>query len=130
METALWLSLLRACSGFEAFMRKQQGRVSGEAARFLLFENRFPRSLRYCVRSALGLIKRLPSTGNRGIADARKRLDALDQWLDAQEKAGVPSSSMPCSPGSSTKPAPPAASCRAVSKANSWWSPRRETQAQ
>ena len=120
LQSALWLSLLRACSGFEAYMRKQQGRVSGESViAFLLFENRFPRSLRYCLRSALGLVKRLPSTGNRGIADARKRLDALDHWLDGQEKAGVPSPSMPCSPASSTKPAPPAASCRGVSKARS-----------
>ena len=32
LQTALWLSLLRACSGFEAFMRRQQGRVSRDAA--------------------------------------------------------------------------------------------------
>ncbi|HEX3901425.1 MAG TPA: alpha-E domain-containing protein [Polyangia bacterium] len=90
LQAALWLSLLRACSGFEAYMRKQQGRVSGESViAFLLFENRFPRSLRYCLRSALGLAKRLPSPGSRGITDARKRLDALDHWLDGQEKAGV-----------------------------------------
>ena len=57
-QTALWLSLLRACSGFEAFMRRQQGRVSREAAvSFLLFEARFPRSLRYCVHSALALAR-------------------------------------------------------------------------
>jgi len=28
VQTALWLSLLRACSGFDAFMRQHQGRVS------------------------------------------------------------------------------------------------------
>ncbi len=33
-----------------------------------------------------------PRPGTGGIADARKRLDALDHWLDNQEKAGVPSS--------------------------------------
>ena len=43
LQTALWLSLLRACSGFEAFMRKQQGRVSRDAAiSFLLFEGALP----------------------------------------------------------------------------------------
>ena len=91
LQNALSLSLLRACSGFEAYMRKQQGRVSGETvSAFLLFDERFPRSLRYCLRTALALIKRLPSARSGGILAARKRLDALDRWLDDQEKAGAP----------------------------------------
>ncbi len=91
LQNALSLSLLRACSGFEAYMRKQQGRVSGETVlAFLLFDDRFPRSLRYCLRTALGLIKRLPSARDGGILAARKRLDALDRWLDGQEKSGAP----------------------------------------
>jgi uncharacterized alpha-E superfamily protein len=91
LQNALSLSLLRACSGFEAYMRKQQGRVTGESVTaFLLFENRFPRSLRYCLRTALGLTKRFPPASIGGIAKARKRLDALDHWLDGQEVAGVP----------------------------------------
>ena len=44
VETALWLSLLRVCSGFEPFMKKSQGRVTGDAvADFLVFEPRFPK---------------------------------------------------------------------------------------
>jgi uncharacterized alpha-E superfamily protein len=93
LQNTLSLSLVRACSGFEAYMRKQQGRVSGETvSAFLLFDERFPRSLRYCLRSSLALIKRLPSLRSGGILAARKRLDALDRWLDDQEKAGVPAS--------------------------------------
>jgi uncharacterized alpha-E superfamily protein len=91
LQNALSLSLLRACSGFEAYMRKQQGRVSGETvSAFLLFDDRFPRSLRYCLRTSLALIKRLPSARSGGVLAARKRLDALDRWLDDQEKAGAP----------------------------------------
>ena len=53
LETALWLSLLRACSGFEAFMKRNRGKVTGPAvAAFLVLEARFPRSVRYCVTSA------------------------------------------------------------------------------
>ncbi|HVV48253.1 MAG TPA: alpha-E domain-containing protein [Polyangia bacterium] len=90
LQNALSLSLLRACSGFEAYMRKQQGRVSGETvSAFLLFDDRFPRSLRYCLRTALALIKRLPASRSGGILAARRRLDALDQWLDGQEKNGA-----------------------------------------
>jgi uncharacterized alpha-E superfamily protein len=92
LQTALWLSLLRACSGFEAFMRRQQGRVSRDAAvEFLLFEARFPRSLRYCVRSAVALSRRVVPSGAPGAMEAaRTRLEALDRWLDDQEAAGVP----------------------------------------
>ena len=40
-------------------MRRQQGRVSRKGAvTFLLFEDRFPRSLRYCLRSAIMLARR------------------------------------------------------------------------
>ena len=92
LQTALWLSLLRACSGFEAFMRREQGRVSREAAvSFLLYEARFPRSLRYCVRSALALARRLDATGGKGaVTEARVRLEALDRWLDSQEEKDIP----------------------------------------
>jgi len=92
LQTALWLSLLRACSGFEAFMRREQGRVSREAAvSFLLFEARFPRSLRYCVRSALALARRLEPAGSKGaVTPARARLEALDHWLDDQESKDIP----------------------------------------
>jgi uncharacterized alpha-E superfamily protein len=92
LQTALWLSLLRACSGFEAFMRRQQGRVSRDAAvSFLLFEERFPRSLRYCVRSAAALARRLSTTGPRKAGSSvLSRLEALDRWLDTQEQAGIP----------------------------------------
>jgi uncharacterized alpha-E superfamily protein len=92
LQTALWLSLLRACSGFEAFMRRQQGRVSRDAAvSFLLFEARFPRSLRYCVRSAVQLATRIEVAGARkGAWPALARVQSLDAWLDAQERAGLP----------------------------------------
>jgi uncharacterized alpha-E superfamily protein len=92
LQTALWLSLLRACSGFEAFMRREQGRVSREAAvSFLIYEARFPRSLRYCVRSALALARRLDASGGKGaVTAARERLDALDRWLDGQEPKAIP----------------------------------------
>jgi uncharacterized alpha-E superfamily protein len=53
LETALWLSLLRACSGFEAFVKRNRGKVDGGAvAAFLVLEARFPRSVLYCVHSA------------------------------------------------------------------------------
>jgi uncharacterized alpha-E superfamily protein len=78
-ETSIWLSLLRACSGFEAFIQLHQGRVSRAAVvSFLIFEDRFPRALRYCIRSAMSVVRRIWPEGD---AAADQRLQALDTWL-------------------------------------------------
>ncbi|HVU49466.1 MAG TPA: alpha-E domain-containing protein [Polyangia bacterium] len=94
VQTALWLSLLRTCSGFEAFMRVHKGRVTGhDAVEFLLFEERFPRSLRYCVRSALGLMRRIWPAELAAIGGAPlARLAALDAWLGERKLDFDPSS--------------------------------------
>ena len=82
--TGLWLAILRACSGYEPFLRLARGQMSGLAvANFLLLEPKFPRSVRYCLQAAgerLCLIcppahDELPGSG------ARKRLLCLDSWL-------------------------------------------------
>ncbi|MBK8258686.1 MAG: alpha-E domain-containing protein [Polyangiaceae bacterium] len=53
VETALWLSLLRSCSGFEPFMKRHRGAVTGRSvASFLLHEPTFPRSVRHAVEKA------------------------------------------------------------------------------
>lgn len=84
LETALWLSLLRACSGFEAFMKRNRGKVSGAAvAAFLILEPRFPRSVRYCVSSARERLAAICDDGELTGTIARTRLEALERWLDA-----------------------------------------------
>ena len=94
VQTALWLSLLRTCSGFEAFMRVHKGRVTGpDAVEFLLFEERFPRSLRYCVRSAVSLMRRIWPEQLAAIGGAPlARLAALDAWLGERKQDLQPSS--------------------------------------
>jgi uncharacterized alpha-E superfamily protein len=53
IETALWLSVLRACSGFEPYLKRHQGRVSPESvARFLVLARDFPRSVGHCLAVA------------------------------------------------------------------------------
>ncbi len=53
LEETLWLSLLRACSGFEAFMKRSAGKVTPTTvAEFLILEPAFPRSIRFCVHHA------------------------------------------------------------------------------
>ena len=87
LQTALWLSLLRACSGSEAFMRLNRGRVSrGAVVSFLFSELAFPRSLRYCARSALGVMRRIwPGDAAPAALTAMERMRDLDEWLGAHQ---------------------------------------------
>jgi len=82
LETALWLSLLRACSGFEAFMKRNRGRVTGTSvAAFLILEPKFPRSVRYCVSSASDRLRILCASGELPGRAALDRLEALERFL-------------------------------------------------
>ena len=86
VETALWLSLLRACSGFEPFMKRYQGRVgNGAVASFLILEHRFPRSIRYCVGSAYDRLCAIRPPEDHHLPGGRslEALHALDAWVDA-----------------------------------------------
>jgi uncharacterized alpha-E superfamily protein len=91
-ETALWLSLLRACSGFEPFMKLSRGSVTGRAvAAFLILEPRFPRSVRYCVRSAYDRLCEIRPPEEHALPGGRsvERLGALDAYLARKAQAGL-----------------------------------------
>ena len=84
LETALWLSLLRACSGSEAVMKRNHGKVTGAAvAAFLILEPRFPRSVMYCARSARERLAAICGGDGDGLLGSRAlaRLAALEHWL-------------------------------------------------
>jgi uncharacterized alpha-E superfamily protein len=82
LETALWLSLLRACSGFEAFMKRNRGKVTGATvAAFLILEPRFPRSVTYCTTSARERLEALCDGDDLPGSAALARLVALEKWL-------------------------------------------------
>ncbi len=87
LETALWLSLLRACSGFEPFMKRNRGRVSGQAvAAFLILEPQFPRSVSYCVNGAFDRLCaiRPPAAHELPGGKALEHLRVLNTWLKEQ----------------------------------------------
>ena len=89
VETALWVALLRGCSGLEPFLKRHSGRVSSRAvAEFLLFEPRFPRSLRYSLRSANDCLRKildaqLPARPGEA---TRARLQSLFHWLEEESQ--------------------------------------------
>ncbi len=84
VETALWLSLMRACSAHEPFLRRHQGRVTAEAAAaFLILESRFPRSVRYCAHVSYERLCDIRSPSERDLPGQRslERLLSLDEHL-------------------------------------------------
>jgi uncharacterized alpha-E superfamily protein len=87
VETALWLSLLRALSGSEAYLKRSAGRISSEGvARFLMSEPAFPRSIAYCVRSAYGRLCDIRPRDARELPGGAslERLRVLDTWVTAR----------------------------------------------
>jgi uncharacterized alpha-E superfamily protein len=82
VELALWLSLLRACSGFEPFMKRFQGKASAATvARFLVLDARFPRSVNHCLHIASSRLAkvRAPDAELRG--HSLSTLRALESWV-------------------------------------------------
>ena len=89
VETALWLSLLRALSGSEAYLKRAAGRVSSEGvARFLLSETAFPRSIAYCVHSAYDRLCHLRPPDHHELPGGAslEQLRILDAWVAARAK--------------------------------------------
>lgn len=88
VDDAVWLALLRACSGLEAFMQRFGGRVGGDAvARFLVLEPKHPRAIRFCVHEGRERFARIRPPEVAGLPGARswQRLCALDDRLAATE---------------------------------------------
>jgi uncharacterized alpha-E superfamily protein len=86
-EVSLWLSLLKACYGFEAFMKSHRGKVTpGAVASFLIFEARFPRSVRHGLREAHDMVLALcPPSVAPQLLRTSKQLGALEAWLDQRQ---------------------------------------------
>jgi uncharacterized alpha-E superfamily protein len=92
IETALWMSLLRACSAYEPFTKRNRGRVTGEAvAAFLTFEPAFPKSIAYCVAEARArfAVIRPPDEVALPGGPSQARLHALDRWVGEHAADGA-----------------------------------------
>src|SRR5438477_3773524 len=89
IETALWLSLLRALSGSEAYLKRAGGRIGSEAvARFLISETQFPRSIAYCVHSAYDRLCDIRPPEQHALPGGAslEQLRILDTWVAARAK--------------------------------------------
>jgi uncharacterized alpha-E superfamily protein len=83
-EETLWLSLLRACAGFEPFMKRSAGQVTPAAvAAFLILEPRFPRSILFGLHEASVSLAsiRSPTDPILPRLKSQARLQLLEGWL-------------------------------------------------
>jgi uncharacterized alpha-E superfamily protein len=82
VELALWLSLLRACSGFEPFMKRFQGKASAATvARFLVLDARFPRSVNHCLHIASSRLAKVRAADAEHRGHSLTSLRALESWV-------------------------------------------------
>jgi uncharacterized alpha-E superfamily protein len=82
VELALWLSLLRACSGFEPFMKRFQGKASAATvARFLVLDARFPRSVNHCLHIASSRLAKVRTADAEHRGHSLTSLRALESWV-------------------------------------------------
>jgi uncharacterized alpha-E superfamily protein len=90
VETALWLALLRACSGFEAYMKRFQGQASAASvARFLVLDARFPRSVAHCLHDGGERLARIRAGAAEGRGQSLFRLRKLEAWVMDEAVAAV-----------------------------------------
>jgi uncharacterized alpha-E superfamily protein len=70
-----WVTTLRSCSAYEAYLRTYQRAVDGSsAAEFLVLDRLFPRSIYFSLRAAEGCLAELdPSAGRAGVDDVARR---------------------------------------------------------
>jgi len=78
--SSLWLGVLRALSAFEMYRRHVSVQVrSNQVVDYLLKDNKFPRSMKYCLGEMEVALAYLPNAGipAEAVRRARRRLDAL-----------------------------------------------------
>lgn len=84
LDVSHWNAVLRSAAGYHAFRRVHpSGMTSGDVAGFLLFNSRFPRSVRACVHDISNRLTQLRSSHHLvGGAGALEELDELRSVLD------------------------------------------------
>lgn len=80
-QISLWLSLLRTCHGFEAFMKSHRGSITAQAvAAFLVFEARFPHAVRHALQRSIELVLDVHPASRQG-SRTLARLAGLEEYL-------------------------------------------------
>lgn len=88
LQIVHWSSLLRSCSGYEAYLREHHDRVDPPGVvRYLVLNPHFPRSVRFCVARCLDSLRAISDGDHVGVESERLlgRLDSELCYSDADE---------------------------------------------
>lgn len=77
VDDLLWSAVLRSVSGFEMFRKRYHTLTIERIIDFLVLDQRFPRAIHYCVRTAAGSLSRVGGPENPADNPALKQADAL-----------------------------------------------------
>jgi len=88
IDNAHWVAILMSCSGYEPFHKKAKATPidPGTAvAEFLIFEEEFPRSVRYCLTECRRSIEAIGRPADVDVTEADRKFDELHHWLDSRK---------------------------------------------
>jgi uncharacterized alpha-E superfamily protein len=88
VDNAHWMAILMSCSGYEPFHKKPRPMPidPGTAvAEFLIFDEDFPRSIRFCLNECLVAEDRIEGKPWRDKNEADRLLSELVQWLSQRD---------------------------------------------
>lgn len=78
VDTSQWMSVLRSCSGMEAYLKIRPGDVTPwGVAEFLVCHAEFPRSIRFCVDRLDGVLHEISGTSGGHFSNEPERLSGL-----------------------------------------------------
>ncbi len=78
VDITQWMAVLRSCSAMEAYLKSYVGHVSGsEVAEFLILNDEFPRSIRFCADRLDRALHRISGTETAHFSNEAERLAGL-----------------------------------------------------
>ncbi|MBJ7258960.1 MAG: alpha-E domain-containing protein [Chthoniobacterales bacterium] len=78
VDISQWMSVLRSCSGMEAYLKIRKGDVTPwGVAEFLVCHGEFPRSIRFCIDRLDGVLHDIASAGEGRFRNEPERLSGL-----------------------------------------------------
>lgn len=75
VDTIQWSYVLKSCSGYEAFCKVRPGDITPwDVAEFLILNDRFPRSIRFCVEALDAALHRISGCDRQHFSNEAERL--------------------------------------------------------
>lgn len=81
VDDLLWSAVLRSVSGFEMFRKRYHTLTIERIIDFLVLDDRFPRSIHYCLKTASGSLQRVSAPDASGSNTALLQADAILEKL-------------------------------------------------